>query len=169
MPHSAQGLSFKGLLSVATGTGLKRTLGLVGTRTSLGIRDGVLRPALDAVWLSGYGPRGFRPPPHVSPGLVVLGSPSWFECLSCSTGKPSVTWVSGCAHCACEAGGVHGRGQNGRSSQGEQRCQARGRVSPEGSGTPLCLSLGGSSLPSRHRLRGCELEAGRAYASCAMT
>ena len=39
---------------------------------------------------------------HVSPGLLVLGPHCWFLYLSHSVGKPSGTWVWGCAEGACE-------------------------------------------------------------------
>ena len=164
MPHSAQGLSFEGLLWMAMGTGLRRTLDLVGIGNSLGMRDGVHFLVLDALWLSGYEPCGFRPPPHLSPGLLVLGSLSWFVCLSCSIWKPSVTWVLGCTSSACEAcmGGAK------MELLGREVVPSAGHCLSRGLMNRLCLCLGGSSLLSRHLVRRGELEPGSAPASCSM-
>ena len=64
--------------------------------------------------------------------------------------NPSVAWVLGCA---CRGGEGCPGGAQRESELGEQQCPALGLVSPEGSGTSLGLSEGGSPLLSLHLLR----------------
>ena len=57
------------------GAELWRSLDIFGIWNSLGNRVGVFFfffLVLDALWLSGYGRCGFRPPPHLSPGFSFL-------------------------------------------------------------------------------------------------
>ena len=64
------------------GTGLRRTVELVGVWTSLGMRDGVPLCGAGcrlATWIwQGF----FRPPPHLWPGWVGFCCRSWVPCWS---------------------------------------------------------------------------------------
>ena len=82
LAQPAQGLSWKGVLRMAMGTGLRRPVELVGVWTSLGMRDGVPLSGAGcrlAMWI---GQCFFRPPPHLWPGRVGFCSRAWVPCWS---------------------------------------------------------------------------------------